>query len=192
MKFTEIPSTTFQEIQLNAGILLSAFTPGTGTFAASNILGATTGGITFAATPTFEDFGADIDNCPKNTLELKKLTEWEAKMSGTFATVTADLANMLTGAADLSSTLITPRTDLETTDFTEIWWVGDYSNYNGDTNGGFVAIQLLNALSTGGFQIKSADKGKGQFSFEFTGHYSIEDQDTVPFNIYVQAGSAES
>ena len=31
MKFTKIPSTTFQELQLNAGILATGFTPATGT-----------------------------------------------------------------------------------------------------------------------------------------------------------------
>ena len=38
-------------------------------------------------------YGDDIDNCPKNTKELKKLDSWEAKMSGTFVTVTAELTN---------------------------------------------------------------------------------------------------
>ena len=31
MKFTRIPETTFQKLQLNAGILVSEFTPATGT-----------------------------------------------------------------------------------------------------------------------------------------------------------------
>ena len=73
MKFTQIPADTFKQIVLNAGILLKSFTPDTGTFSASDIVGATTGGITFEATPKFSDFGEDIDNCPKNTMELKKL-----------------------------------------------------------------------------------------------------------------------
>ncbi len=47
----------------------------------------------------------------------------------------------------------------------------------------------MNGLSTGGFQIQSTDKAKGQFAFEFTGHYSITDADTVPYEIYVKAGS---
>ena len=31
MKFTQIPTNTFKELQLNAGILTSNFTPATGT-----------------------------------------------------------------------------------------------------------------------------------------------------------------
>lgn len=192
MRYTQIPATTFQSLQLNAGILLDDFTPSTGVI--GNLLGATTGGVTFAATPTYSDYGEDIDNCPKNMMELKKLESWEAKMSGNFVNVTADLAKILVGAADADSqdaTHIIPRNDILTTDFTDLWWVGDYSDKNGATKGGFMAIHLMNALSTGGFQIKSADKNKGQFSFEFTGHYSMSAQDTVPFEIYVQAGEAE-
>ena len=194
MKFTQIPTNTFKEIQLNAGVLASDFTPATGSLTASNILGATTGGINFTATPTFEDFGEDIDNCPKNTMELKKLTEWEVAMSGTFVTVTAALAATLVGAGDVGSvdtTKITPRNDVAEADFQDLWWIGDYSDKNGATNGGFVAIHMLNTLSTGGFQIQTTDKAKGNFAFEFTGHYSIEAQDTVPFEVYVKAGSAE-
>lgn len=195
MKFTKIPETAFQELQLNAGILLSSFTPSAATVMEENILGATSGGVNFTATPTYSDFGEDIDNCPKNMLELKKLDSWEVKMSGTFVTVDTSLAKILIGAADIGTsdtTKIIPRNDVTETDFTDLWWVGDYSDKNGDTNGGFVAIHMLNGLSTGGFQIQSGDNAKGQFSFEFTGHYSMDNQDKVPFEVYVKAGTAEA
>lgn len=194
MKFTKIPETAFQELQLNAGILLSSFTPSTATVTAENILGATSGGVNFTATPTYSDFGEDIDNCPKNMLELKKLDSWEVKMSGTFVTVDTSLAKTLIGAADIGTsdtTQIIPRNDVTETDFTDLWWVGDYSDKNGDTNGGFVAVHMLNSLSTGGFQIQSSDKAKGQFAFEFTGHYSMNNQDKVPFEVYVKSGTEE-
>ena len=48
----------------------------------------------------------------------------------------------------------------------------------------------MNALNTSGFQWKSNDDGKGEYSFEFHGHYDLEDIDTVPFEIYVKAGTA--
>lgn len=194
MKFTRIPETAFQTLQLNAGILLSNFTPGTGTVEETDILGATSGGVNFTATPTYSDFGEDIDNCPVNVLELKKLDSWEVTMSGTFITVDTALAKTLIGAADIGTgdkTKVTPRNDVLETDFSDIWWVGDYSDKNGNANGGYVAIHMLNGLSTGGFQLQSGNRAKGQFSFEFTGHYSIDAQDTVPFEVYVKAGTAE-
>lgn len=192
MKYTQIPTDTFKQLQMNAGILVSTFTPATGVI--GDIIGATSGGINFTATPTYTDYGEDIDNCPKNTKELKRLDSWEAKMSGTFATVSASMAKMLVGAADTESsdpTHIIPRNEINSDDFSDIWWVGDYSDLNGVKNGGFCAIHLMNGLSTTGFQIQSSDKAKGQFAFEFTGHYSIDTPDTVPFEIYVKAGTAE-
>ena len=192
MKYTKIPETTFQNIQLNAGVLLSAFDPGTAEVANESIIGATTGGVNFTATPTFSDYGEDIDNCPKNMKELKKLDAWEISMSGTYVTVDANAVKSLVGAADVSGNKITPRNDVLLSDFTDIWWVGDYSDKNGETNGGFVAIHMMNALSTGGFAIQSSDNGKGNFAFTYTAHYSMSAQDTVPFEVYVKAGTAES
>ena len=192
MKYTKIPETAFKNLQLNAGVLLSDFNPETATVTNESIIGATTGGVNFTATPTFSDYGEDIDNCPKNMKELKKLDAWEISMSGTYVTVDANAVKALVGAADVSSNKITPRNDLELTDFTDIWWVGDYSDKNGETNGGFVAIHMMNALSTGGFAIQSSDNGKGNFAFTYTAHYSMSAQGTVPFEVYVKAGTAES
>ena len=191
MKYTKIPETTFQNLQLNAGVLLSAFNPESATVANESIIGATTGGVNFTATPTFSDYGEDIDNCPKNMKELKKLDAWEISMSGTYVTVDANAVKSLVGAADATGNKITPRNDLKLTDFTDVWWVGDYSDKNGETNGGFVAIHMMNALSTGGFAIQSSDNGKGNFAFTYTAHYSMDAQDTVPFEVYVKAGTAE-
>ena len=192
MKYTKIPADTFKNLQLNAGVLLKSFDVETQTMAADSIVGATSGGVSFTAVPSFIDFGEDIDNCPKNMKEMKKLDSWEAKMSGTFASVSKSLAKTLVGAADLSGSKVTPRNDLAAADFSDLWWVGDYSEVNEDGTStgkaGFIAIHLLNSLSTGGFSIQSSDKGKGQF--EFTGHYSMEDQDKVPFEVYVQEGTA--
>ena len=195
MRFTRIPETTFQNLQLNAGVLLSDFDTSTGTVEETDLLGATSGGVNFTATPTYSDWGEDVDNCPVNVKELKKLDSWAVTMSGTFVTVTTALAKTLIGAADIGTskaTLVTPRNDVLTTDFTDLWWVGDYSDKNGDTKGGYVAIHMLNSLSTGGFQLQSSNRAKGQFAFEFTGHYSIEDQSKVPFEVYIKTGEAET
>jgi hypothetical protein len=195
MKFTKIPSDALQKLQINAGILTTDFTPSTGTIGEAGQIGATTGGVNFTATPAYSDMGADIDNCPKNMKELKKLDSWEVKMTGTFVNADTAIAKRLCGAADIGTTdttKVTPRNDLKDADFDDIWLVGDYSDKNGETNGGFIAIHMLNALSTGGFQLKTADKSKGQFAFEFTGHYSMSAQDTVPFEIYIKAGTAEA
>ena len=195
MKFRKIPEATFKNIVLNAGVLLSSFTPATPTIEDANILGATTGGINFTATPSFTDFGEDIDNCPKNMKELKKLDSWEVKLTGTFITSNTSLIALLMGAGDVGTsdtTKVTPRVDVASADFKDLWFVCDYSDKNGENNGGFCAIKIINALSTGGFSMQSADKGKAQFSFEFTGHVSMSAQTVVPFEVYLKEGTAEA
>lgn len=194
MKFTRIPETTFQKLQLNAGIMLTAFDPINGTVAEDAIMGATSGGINFSAVPTFSDFGEDIDNAPTNVKEMKMLEKWDVTMSGSFVTVDVKSAKMLVGAADIDAgdqSKIVPRNDLMDSDFADVWWVGDYSDQNGESNGGFVAIHMINALNTGGFSVQSTNKGKGEFAFEFTGHYALSDQSKVPFEVFVKTGTEE-
>ena len=189
MKYTQVPTDTFEQLQLNAGILVDSFTPSTGVI--GNILGATTGGITFASNPSYSDFGEDVDNVPNNMMEFKRLDQYDPTMSGTFVTCTPTLAKMLVGAADIGTdtTKVVPRQELLTTDFEELWWIGDYSDINTGDSAGFIAIHLLNALNTAGFQIKSEKNNKGQLAFEFHGHYSIDTQDVVPYEIYVKEGA---
>lgn len=197
-KFTQIPTDTFKKLQLGAGLLTSEFDPATGELAGASIIGATSGGVSFEATPSFSDFGEDIDNCPKNTKELKQLDSWDAKMSGSFVTMDTAAAVSVIGAAAVASndpTKVVPRNSVDAKDFKNIWWIGDYSDVNDDGSStgkaGFIAIKLIDALSTGGFKIQSGDKAKGAFEFEYTGHYSIKHIDTVPFELYIKAGSAD-
>lgn len=193
MKYTKIPEDTFKQIQLNAGVLVKNFNPATQEF--EGLMGATSGGVSFNATPTYEDFGEDIDNAPKNTKEFKQLTEWAVALSGNYVTVTPDMARSLVGAADIDPndpTKIVPRNEVLAGDFEDIWWIGDYSNVNEGTNAGYCAIHMINALNTSGFQITSTDKGKGQFAFNYEGHYSMNAQNTVPFEVYIKAGSEEA
>lgn len=89
---------------------------------------------------------------------------------------------------------IVPRNDVSTSDFKDIWWIGDYSDKNedekdGKTKAGFIAIHMMNTLSTGGFSTQSSNRAKGTFEFEFTAHYSIDVQDKVPFEIYIKSGA---
>lgn len=186
MKYTKIPTETFDRIQLNAGVLVTDFDPEKGSVEDGKILGPTTGGISVELTPEFVDFGEDIDNCPKNMLELKQLDSWEAKISGTFVGMTAEIAKLTIGAAEINEDKIVPRRDVLTTDFSDIWWIGDYGSSHDEKTGGCIAVHLMNALSTGGFKIQTSDKEKGNFDFEFTGHVSMSAQDVVPMEIYVK------
>lgn len=194
MKFTQVPTDTFENLVLNAGILVDEFTPATGII--GNILGATTGGIEFSTNPTYTDFGEDIDNVPANTKQLKRLQSFDPTMSGTFLTVDTATVKSLIGAADIGTsdtTKVVPRDQLVAADFDDVWWVGDYSDKNVDAESthtaGYIAIHLINALNTAGFKITSSKDNKAQMAFEYHGHYDISNISTPPFEIYVKAGT---
>lgn len=194
-KYTKIPSDTFKHIAINAGIIATAFDTTTGEVAESAIVGATSGGTNITYTPTFTDYGEDVDNCPTNTKELKRQDSDETKVSTSFITLTKENAGMMLNAEATESsgvTKVVPKKDIDLNQFKEIWIIGDYSEYNGEKNGGYVAVKLMNVLSTGGFNWQTTNKGKGTFAYEGTAHYSIADQNTVPFELYFKEGTAES
>lgn len=184
-KFTVIPQSTFEEMQMDAGVVLTNFDPANPTTPAdADIVCPTTGGINISCVPTYSDMGEDVDNCPNNMKELKHLDGWDCGMSFTSLGTKAESIRLALGAADIDTvdkTKIMPRKDLLQTDFKDIWWVGDRAD------GGAVAICLKNALSTGGFTLQTTKNGKGQVSVELTGHVSIDAQDTMPMEFYSAA-----
>lgn len=198
MTFTQVRETTFMELQPNAGVALKEFDPAafTGELDPTKILFATSGGLQFNDTPEYRDAGESVDNAPKNTMELKKFVRREIKVSGTMITFTPEVVKMAMAAADTSTvsvtgssggkvTKITPRDDLKAEDFTDFWMVGDR------IDGGYFAVHLKNALSTGGFSWKTNDQDNGTSDFELTAHYSIKKQNEVPYEAYVMEAAAE-
>ena len=187
--FTKVSSTAFASIQTNAGMLLNSFDPeDPKTPTDEQIICMTTGGINPSCTAEYTDFGEDIDNVPNNTKELKQLSNWTCTMSTTAYDTTPELIKLALGAADINSasSKIVPRRELNNSDFSDIWWVGDR------LDGGWVAIRLINALSTDGFSIQTTKDGKGTIPLTLTGHVSIHDQDTMPMEFYVSEGGSVS
>lgn len=182
--YNVVRSTTFKEIVMGAGVILDTFEPTTGTVDPAALLCSSSGGFAFADKPDFKDLGADIDNCPKNTKELKKIDKREVTITGTSVTFTAALAARLAAAADVSEDKITPRDALKAEDFKDLWWVGEY----GDKEGGMMAIHMMNTLSTGGLGFQTTDREKMKGNFVFTAHYSMAAQSTVPYEIYIKTG----
>lgn len=186
-RFTVMPENTFDALQLDAGVLLRRFDIALAAssedelgFTDDDIICATTGGVNPSCVPSFSDFGEDVDNCPVNMMELKHLDSWECKLSTTSLGTSAELIRLALGCADIeaASSKIVPRADLKQTDFSDLWWVGDKAN------GGFVAIQIKNALATSGFSLQTTKNGKGQIDLEVSGHVSIKNQKEVPMIFY--------
>lgn len=228
--YTKISSTAFEEMQLDAGILLNTFNVASPNVQDSHIITATTGGINAVCTPTFEDIAEDVDNAPNNMKEYKKLTGWDCRISGTALSTSHEVIKWTLGSADTTNNTtykastdtavvsgktyytrsgtspnysytavqnptgnpstssyyeldtvqytVKPRRDIDLDDFSDVWWVGDRAD------GGFLAIKLINALSTGGFSLQTTKNGKGQISFELTGHVSSANQTEMPMVFY--------
>lgn len=185
-RFTVIPQSTFDDLQVDAGVLLKRFNPDNPTTPAdADIVCATTGGINPVCEPQFSDMFEDVDNAPNNTKEGKHLDGWNCSISTTGLGTSPELIRLALGAADIEGeTKIVPRSYLEQTDFADLWWVGDKAD------GGMVAIRLKNALSTGGFSLQTTKNGKGTVGLTLTGHVSITAQTTVPMEFYSTSGEA--
>ena len=184
-KFVKVSENAFKEIQLEAGLILKTFDPtGVTDVKDADIVCATTGGISITCKPTFTDYGDDIDNVPANMLEFKEVDGWDCSIGFTALNASASVIKLALGAADAEGNKITPRFDMSEADAADIWWVGERAD------GGFVACCLKNAMSTDGLSLKTTKKGKGQLSCTLTGHVSINAQDEVPMEFYVQEGES--
>jgi hypothetical protein len=182
-KFTVIPQNTFEGLQLDAGVILNRFNPANPVAPAdADIVCATTGGISVSCKANFSDLGEDVDNVPNNMKELKHLDSWDCSMAFTSLGTSSESLRLSLGAADINAQTgaITPRKDLKQTDFADLWWVGDRAD------GGLVAVQLKNALSTEGFTLQTTKNGKGTVAVTLTGHVSMNAQNTMPMAFYSQ------
>lgn len=186
-EFTAVPKNAFDEMQLDAGVLLNNFSPASPSISDSDIICATTGGISISCVPEFEDLAEDVDNAPNGLMEFKKLSSWECTVSTTSLGTSEDVLQLALGASDVGNDgAVVPRRDVKLTDFKDIWWVGDRAD------GGFVACKIINALSTGGLTLQTTKNGKGTIGLELMGHVSLEDQTTMPMEFYVAEGEDES
>nr|DAR47145.1 MAG TPA: major tail protein [Caudoviricetes sp.] len=200
-KYTAVAKDILNTLQTEAGVLLSKFDPTTGAIKDDDILGATTGGFKFNDTPTITDFGEDIDNVPGQLKQLQRITKRAVTLSSTFASMSEKAVKFVMGACDATDMSganpdkkvrqITPRDTLQMDDFaSEIWWVGDYSQYNepDNANAGYIAIRLRSALSTGGLAITTTKSSKGTMAFTVTGYYNAANIKEMPYEIFIKEG----
>lgn len=181
--FNKVTKECLDNVQLNAGVLLKTFNPSTPAApSADDIICATTGGITATCTPTYEDFGADIDNCPNNTKEMKRVTGWECSLAFTAVDINEATIKLALGAAGTVGNEIQPQSEIINAYFSDVWFVSERVDDK------VIAINLKNALG-GGLSLKTQKAGKGQLSITLTGHISIEDTNDVPMTFYVCNGA---
>lgn len=174
----KITKDQLDEMQIDAGVLCRNFDIDNPALEEQDIICATTGGISLDITPSYEDTGKDVYMMEPDTAEMLMLTGWTVGVDFTSISTGAAFIAFALGAAD-SGTSISPRTELQESDFSDLWWIGDR------VDGGLVAVRLINALSDGGFSLQTGSNAKGGISLHLTAHGSLEgDSEAVPVDIY--------
>lgn len=194
-EYTKFAPDAFESLVFNAGILAKTFDPTTGVV--SDIIGSTTSGFSFNDTKTMLDLGEGIDGCPLGIKELQRedVDARDIHGTGTFVTANAAEIKSLMAGADSTTTgtmtKLTPR-ELAQADFEDaIWFISDYGKYNiGAGTAGFVAIKMKNVLNVGGFSLQTTNKDKGQFTFDYKAHRTMDNVNAIPYELYVKTGSA--
>lgn len=178
---TGLRASTFENLQLNAGMFLANFDYSTATDAASlgallkterektsgsALIGATRGGGTFVCTPNTRSIEADGK---REEWKGSSVNDgWTIKLTTTLLEINADNLKRSFGTADVTDTekkhTIKIRTDIKDADYIDsLVWVGD-------TSKGYVLIAIKNALNTAGATLTWTDKGEGTIPVEFIAH----------------------
>jgi hypothetical protein len=189
---------TFENLQLNAGIILkncdyssianagalktaiAAAVAGT-TGALGSLIGATRGGGSF--TVTRELRVPEVDGRRYGFKGDTFVDSVEAQLSTTLIEMTpsnlVDAFGSATATTSGAKTTIKLGTVIDTDDYlTNICWVGDLSD------GRYVLICLKNALNQADFTLTWTDKGEGTLPVEFHAKQAdVNDYDYAPFEI---------
>lgn len=178
---TGLRASTFENLQLNAGMFLANFDYSTATDAetlgallkterektsGSALIGATRGGGTFVCTPNTRSIEADGK---REEWKGSSVNDgWTIKLTTTLLEINATNLKRSFGTADVTDTekkhTIKIRTEIKDADYIDsLVWVGD-------TSKGYVLIAIKNALNTAGATLTWTDKGEGTIPVEFTAH----------------------
>ena len=195
-RYEKLPTDGFKHMTFGAGIVTSTFEPSTGAIDPTNILFATKGGNALAVTREMIDMGADLDNCPEGTKQLQKAKPYQINLTGTGVDINKEILGRMLSIKDST---VSPGIDkielsnlIDLTEYKDIWLVLNYSEYNGETKGGFMAVHLLNTLSVDGFNATFKKDANGEFPYKFQAFYDMENIDAVPVEFYLKAGTAEA
>ena len=181
-----ITSKTAQHFLLDAGAFYKNydFESDTVETAKAKLIGATKGGGTFKAIPTYRTI--EVDGARGKVKGSEILESWEVALEANVIEVTAENLAMslaITTTEDVKEnkyTKIEGRNCIKLTDYIDnITWVGTLSGSNDP-----VIIQVFNALNSKGIELKLEDKSEGVIPLAFTGYNDGTDTSKPPFVIY--------
>ena len=191
-RLTGYTENTMKNRQMNSGIFFKNFDIENDTvesaIAAGKLLGATSGGGSFTATPTVST--QQVDGITSGAVGMSSIDSWEVSMSANILEITEDSIRNVLGATNVEDATIganpyrkiTGKGNLDLDDYIEnITFVGSLSGFEDS----YVIIQIFNALSVTGISINPTDGGSSILSTTFKAHSTIENAGEPPFAIYI-------
>ena len=186
-----IPEDKFLSMEFDSGLLVKNFNPANfSTPSASDILCTTSGNITHTYNPQRVNLATDVNNIHIEPKELEVMTGYDKPTIGfTALNATPAFLKFLAGHADIdndNANHVVPRMQVKDADFEGIALIMML------VGGGFAAVALSNALSTGGISLTTQKGGKGTMQVTISGYGSISNQAKIPVDYYSTADSSGS
>ena len=181
---------TATNLQLDAGIFVRGLADpstfnGTVTTPAKTI-GATSGGGSFTAIPTFRNIFEDLDGARGVYKGGQVIDSWEIKLTTTIKEMTAENLKLALAAADTTAAssgkydTTVARLEVKEEDYLDNFcFIGTINGQ--DTP---VIVEMKNVLNMSGLNLTVADKATGSVSLELQAHFDLSKPDEVPFKIY--------
>lgn len=188
MKITGLTANTPKNLLLDAGAFFLNYDPAKDTpeTSQSKLIGATQGGGSFSAVPTVRQH--EVDGAPANTKGLETIDGWVVTMVANVKEVTITSLKTALGAVKVEDTIaggpegyskIKGKDKIEDSDYSDnITWIGKLKGSEKP-----VMIVISNALSVNGLNLTVADKNEAVIPITLTGHYTIDDLETPPYEI---------
>lgn len=187
---------TMENLHTGAGAYFKNFNVGVDTYETARtdgkLLGATQGGGEFKAAAEIRQI--EIDGLPGKAKGAEIIDSWEVSLGMTFIETTPETLALSLGAADIDTTtngtynIIQGRNAFEDSDYIDnITYIGTLTGSDEP-----IIVQVFNALSTDGLNIKVEDKKEGTIPVTVFGHYEDNGDgslDAPPFKIYYPKGS---
>lgn len=189
MDFDILQESDFNAMTFDSGILVKDFDPDNWTMPSEgDVSVVTSGDINVNDGVTSVNLGDDVNNIFFQYLELQVVTGKAAATIGVTALkFDTEAIRKALGAADIDqsdSRKVTTRLYYKETDFENLAFVMHR------IDGGYVAVVMNKALSTGGLAITSSKGGKGRMALTFTGYRSINDKTTGEIDYYISTGTS--
>lgn len=181
---------TMKNLVFDAGAFFKDFDFESDTFETAiesgKLLGATKGGGSFKAVPTFRSI--ELDGMRGDAKGTKILESWDISMGANIAEVTPETIKIGLGVSVSEElretkegyTKIKGKMCISDKDYIgNITWIGNLSGAKE-----LVVIQIFNALNTKGIEFSFEDKGELVVETEFVAHFDMAKMNEVPFVIY--------